>query len=215
MQEYCIISISGFALKRHCFLHTSFLKPHVVLLDLRVTSQKSQTAHEILTKHNPNYPEQENSPEGLAGLSKRFVGFNGGGDTPQMEWLEQSLKMARENNEKVIVCSHQPIHPDSTWPTCLIWNFDEILAILRTYDDVVIASFSGHAHKGGYVRDEMSGIHFRTFEAMLESPEPISTYAIVDVWEDHLVVRGLGDCVSDVYDLDHLNLDLKSVHSQA
>ena len=170
------------------------------------TSTKRQQADKILSKHNPNYPQEENSPEGLEGLSRRFVGFNGGIDTPQLEWLDKSLQMARENDERVIICSHQPIHPDSTWPTCLIWNYDDVLSIVRKYSDVVIASFSGHAHKGGYVRDEVSGVHFRTFEAVLESPENIRTYAMVDLHQDRLVVRGEGDCVSDVYDLDHLNV---------
>jgi hypothetical protein len=50
----------------------------------------------------------------------------------------------------------------------------------------------------------MSGIHFRTLEAVLESPDPIRTYGIVDIWEDRVVLNGCGDCASDVYDLDHL-----------
>ena len=168
------------------------------------TSTKRRAAHEILKSNNPNYPEQENSPEGLVGLSRRFVAFNGAVDVPQLEWLEKSMENARTNGERVIICSHQPIHPDSSFPTCLVWNYDEILSIVRKYGDVIIASFSGHAHRGGYVRDEVSGVHFRTFEAMLESPSPIRTYAIVELFSDSLVVRGSGDCVSDVYDLDHL-----------
>ena len=116
--------------------------------------------------------------------------------------------MARKNYENVIIFSHQPIHPGSTWPTCLVWNYDEILDILRSYNDVIIASFSGHAHKGGYIRDEESGIHFRSVEAVLESSPPIRTYAIVDVFEDKLVIRGEGDCVSDVYDLGHMNVNV-------
>jgi len=169
-------------------------------------SPKRKRAHEILIKNNPNYPKDSNSPAGLEGLSKRFVAFNGAVDVPQMEWLEESLQMARENGEKVILCSHQPIHPQSTWPTCLIWNYDEVLTIVRKYGDVVCASFSGHAHKGGYIRDEESGVHFRVFEAVLESPDPIKTYAMVDVWEDRMVLRGCGDCMSDMYDFDHLTI---------
>ncbi|EED94287.1 hypothetical protein THAPSDRAFT_16656, partial [Thalassiosira pseudonana CCMP1335] len=154
------------------------------------TSPKRKMAHDILSKNNHNYPRDENSPEGLEGLSKRFVAFNGGVDEPQLAWLEQSLQSAKANGEKVIVLSHQPIHPCSTFPTCLIWNYEDVLSILRKYSNVVIASFSGHAHKGGYIRDEESGIHFRTLEAVLESADPIRTYAMVDIWEDRMVVRG-------------------------
>jgi manganese-dependent ADP-ribose/CDP-alcohol diphosphatase len=175
------------------------------------TSPKRRAAHEIMMANNPNYPEQENSPEGLVGLSRRFVAFNGGIDEPQLEWLARSMEDARANGERVIVCSHQPIHPDSSFPTCLVWNYEDVLSIVRKYADVVIASFSGHAHKGGYVRDEVSGVHFRTFEAMLESPSPVRTYAIVDMYSDSFVVRGSGDCVSDVYDLDHLNVNREKI----
>ena len=168
-------------------------------------STKHNRARDILSSNNPNYPHNENSPEGLEGLSKRFVAFGGGIDTPQLEWFEASLQSAKKNNERVIVVSHQPIHPDSSWPTCLMWNYSEILDIMRRNKDVILASFAGHAHKGGYTRDSQSGIHFRTLEAVLESPHPIRTYGIVDVWEDRLVLRGSGDCVSDVFELDHLN----------
>jgi manganese-dependent ADP-ribose/CDP-alcohol diphosphatase len=172
------------------------------------SSHKRHKAHEILSANNHNYPDEENSPEGLEGVARRFVAFNGGVDEPQLKWLHQTLEMARKNDEKVIIFSHQPIHPGSTWPTCLVWNYDEILDILRSYKDVIIASFSGHAHKGGYIRDEESGIHFRSVEAVLESSPPIRTYAIVDVFEDKLVIRGEGDCVSDVYDLDHMQVNV-------
>jgi len=173
------------------------------------SSYKRHRAHEILSANNHNYPQNENSPEGLDGLSRRFVAFNGGIDEPQLEWLQHSLQLARDNDEKVIIFSHQPIHPGSSWPTCLVWNYDEVLDILRSYKDVIIASFSGHAHKGGYIRDEESGIHFRSVEAVLESSPPIRTYAIVDVFEDRLVFRGEGDCLSDVYDLDHVKMSAK------
>ena len=173
-------------------------------------SNKHHRAREVLSSNNPNYPHNENSPEGLEGLQKRFVAFGGGIDKPQLQWFESSLQSAKEDGERVIVVSHQPIHPGSSWPTCLMWNYNEVLDVMRLYKDVIIASFAGHAHKGGYVRDEESGIHFRTLEAVLESPDPIRTYGIVDVWNDRLVLRGNGDCVSDVYDLDHLYNDVGS-----
>ena len=169
------------------------------------TSRKHKAAHEILLENNPNYPQNCNSPENLEGVPRRFVGFGGAVDLPQLEWLEDSLRQARDRGERVIICSHQPIHPDSTFPTCLIWNYEDVLSLIRRYSDVVIASFSGHAHKGGYVRDEESGVHFRCFDAMLESPPPIRTYAIVDVFDDKMVIRGEGHCKSDSYDFDHMD----------
>ena len=167
------------------------------------SSRKHKVATEILAKHNPNFPHQENSPEGMDGVNKRFVAFNGGVDKPQLQWLEETLQQAREAREKVIVLSHQPILPGSSSPVCLVWNYEDILAILRQFNDVVVVSLSGHAHKGGYERDEESGIHFRVIEAALESPSPIKTYGLVDMYDDRLVIRGFGECTSAEYDFDH------------
>jgi manganese-dependent ADP-ribose/CDP-alcohol diphosphatase len=83
-----------------------------------------------------------------------------------------------------------------------MWNYKEVLAVLREFKDVVVASFSGHAHKGGYNRDR-TGIHFRVFEAALENPDPHKTYAMIDIHSDHLEIRGFGNCKSAVYEFDH------------
>jgi manganese-dependent ADP-ribose/CDP-alcohol diphosphatase len=167
------------------------------------SSQKRKRATQLLARHNPNYPELENSPEGMEGVQKRFVAFNGGVDTVQLEWLRGTLQQARDAKEKVIILSHQPILPGSSSPVCLVWNYDEVLTILREYNDVVVVSLSGHAHKGGYQRDEESGIHFRVIEAALESPSPIKTYGMVDMYDDRLIIRGFGECTSAEYDFDH------------
>ena len=169
------------------------------------TSIKRQKAVQILKENNPNYPEVENSPEGLDGTQKRYVAFNGAVDEPQKIWLQKVLQEAKECGEKVIILSHQPIIPNSSGDVCLMWNFEAVLNILRKYKCTVAAAFAGHAHKGGYERDTESGIHFRVFEAVLESKGPTKTYAFVDYHRDRLVVRGVGDCESAVYHLDHFS----------
>lgn len=167
-------------------------------------SEKRKQAERILAQNNPNFPENENSPENMTGLQKRFVAFNGGIGATQLSWLRSTLQEAEKNGELVIILSHQPIHPQSSSPVCLIWNYEEVLDILREFESTVIASFSGHAHRGGYHRDETSGIHFRVFEAVLESPYPINTYAFVDIYENKIHVRGEGKCESARYDFKHL-----------
>ena len=169
------------------------------------TSDKRKRAEQILEKNNPNYPQNENSPENLSGLEKRFVAFNGGVGSTQLSWFKSTLAKAKENNERVIVLSHQPILPKSSSPVCLVWNYDEVLSIMREYKGTIIASFAGHAHKGGYKRDTESGIHFRVFEAVLESPDPICTYGFVDVFQNEIRVRGEGRCNDAIYDLTHLD----------
>ncbi len=166
-------------------------------------SIKRKMAVEILQQHNgKNYREgNENSPEGLEGLQKRFVAFNGAVGETQLDWLRDELEATRHenHNQKVIILSHQPIHPGSSNPVCLIWNYDAVLDILRKYSDVVVASFSGHAHKGGYALDESSGIHFRVVEAVLESKPPTKTFGILDIYKDRLELNGYGDCESAIY----------------
>lgn len=167
-----------------------------------VTSKKRKEATDILRKNNPNFEKNINSPAGLDGTERRFVGFNGSVGPLQLQWLKDTLSQARHERQKVVILSHQPILPESSSHVCLIWNYEEVLEILRDNADVVIASFCGHAHKGGYRRDPDSGIHFRVFEAALEN-RPERTYAIVDVYDDRLVVRGFGNCESGIYDFQH------------
>ncbi|OEU18081.1 Metallo-dependent phosphatase, partial [Fragilariopsis cylindrus CCMP1102] len=153
-------------------------------------SKKYKLAEDILKKENPiNYKANNmNSPEGLEGIQKRFVGFNGAIGDQQLIWLSDELQQSRRNcssrcnNQKVIVLCHQSIHPDSSNPVCVLWNYDKVLDILRSYSDIVIGAFSGHAHKGGYVRDPISGIHFRIIEAVLESKPTISTYGVLEIY---------------------------------
>ncbi|CAI7797042.1 unnamed protein product [Closterium sp. NIES-53] len=67
-------------------------------------------AREVLERENPN--EEKNSPEGLEGLNRRFVKFNGGVGEEQLRWLEGVLS---------------PIEPAALpTATCLVWNYDEV-----------------------------------------------------------------------------------------
>ena len=167
-------------------------------------STKRQEAVQLLESKNHNYPQAENSPEGLNGMAQRYVAFNGGVGTTQLEWLQKTLELARQEEETVLILSHQPLLPGSTKPVCLVWNYPDVLRVLRSYRDVVAASFSGHAHKGGYRRDEKSGIHFRVVEAVLENPPPNDTFALLSLYDNRMVVEGFGNCESAEYTLDHL-----------
>ncbi len=178
----------------------------------KTTSQKYQQAVNILSENNPNYPHAENSPEGLEDLDMRFVAFNGAVGPLQLEWLKQQLQECRENEETAVILSHQPILPGSSSPVCLIWNYDQVLSILRANADVVAASFCGHAHKGSYKRDDVSGIHFRVFEAALENLD--KTYAMVDFYSDRIHVRGYGSCESAVYDMGHLQRKISLIERE-
>lgn len=62
---------------------------------------KYQQAMEILAQKNPN-PEK-NDPRGLQGDQSRFVKFNGGVGEEQLDWLDEKLRQAQDEEVNVIV----------------------------------------------------------------------------------------------------------------
>jgi manganese-dependent ADP-ribose/CDP-alcohol diphosphatase len=61
---------------------------------------------ELLGKHNQN--EDANDPTGLRGHQRRFVQFNGGITSKQLNWLKEQLTEAKNRNEKVIITGKLP-----------------------------------------------------------------------------------------------------------
>lgn len=146
----------------------------------------------MLQDVNPN--ADKNSSDGLSGTMKRFVSYNGGIDPMQLRWFKNELKHADANLEKVIVCTHVPILPTIAPPSCLLWNYEEMLQVLQASKSVV-AVLTGHAHQAGYGVDE-SGIHHMILDAMLESES--DAFCIIDVYPDSLHVQGHGSVVSRI-----------------
>lgn len=86
---------------------------------------------------------------------------------------------------------HLPVHPDSTDPICLAWNFDDVLAIIRSHSSVV-CFMAGHDHDGGYHQDKETGVHHLTFEGVIETPPDSNAFGTVSVYEDRMVLKGSG-----------------------
>lgn len=86
---------------------------------------------------------------------------------------------------------HLPVHPKATDPICLLWNFDEVLAVIRSHSSVV-CFMAGHDHDGGYHLDEDTGIHHVTFEGVIETPPDSSASGIMSVYEDRMELKGSG-----------------------
>lgn len=86
---------------------------------------------------------------------------------------------------------HLPVHPDSTEPSCLIWNYKELLAILRSHCSVV-CYIAGHDHDGGYHLDKDTGVHHLTLEGVIETPPDSNAFGTVAVFEDRMVLKGNG-----------------------
>uniref|UniRef100_A0A0E0LQ02 Manganese-dependent ADP-ribose/CDP-alcohol diphosphatase n=1 Tax=Oryza punctata TaxID=4537 RepID=A0A0E0LQ02_ORYPU len=141
-------------------------------------------AFKFLEEKNPN--SDKNSPDGLVGVDRRFVMFNGGVGKEQLSWLNDVLQDASARRQNVIICSHLPMDPGSASFAALMWNYDEVMAIVRQYK-CVKACFAGHDHKGGHSVDS-HGIHHRTLEAALECPPGTSAFGHIEVYPDKLLL---------------------------
>lgn len=89
--------------------------------------------------------QNKNNPEGHEGPARRFVQFGGGIGAEQLDWLKAQLAESKAANQRVIVCGHLPLHPDTCIGTCLLWNYEQVLQAIWDAGNVV-ATFTGHAH---------------------------------------------------------------------
>lgn len=101
----------------------------------------------------------------------------------ELEWLEEDLA---STEKPVIVFHHQLLCGDGGH---MVRNSDEVRELLEA-NGKVLASFSGHFHRGQYALIE--GIHHYTLKAMVDgSGEENNAYAIVDLHADNsMTVNG-------------------------
>jgi predicted phosphodiesterase len=103
----------------------------------------------------------------------------------QFAWLGDEIQAAKVAGERVIVMNHYPVYPPNEHDA---WDHDRIIALLTAHDHVA-AYFSGHNHVGNY--GEIDGRHFVNFKGMVDT-ENDNTFAIVEVWQDRIEIRGFG-----------------------
>lgn len=132
-------------------------------------------------KGSPEYKaaekyHKENVPEAMT--------WNGAVGEEQLAWLEQRLKWAETAKEKVILFAHFPVYPENVHN---LWNAPAIVSLVKNYP-CVKAYMNGHNHAGNFGTD--SEIPYLTFKGMVDTEE--SAFAVVDVYEDRLVVKGHG-----------------------
>jgi hypothetical protein len=112
----------------------------------------------------------------------------------QLRWLERRLHRARQRGERVIVFSHFPVFPEDRHN---LWNEGELLRVLEQ-GSCVAAYIAGHKHDGGY--GFRNGIHHLTLAAMVNTDRS-SAYAVAELFDDRLELRGLGRQESRVLSL--------------
>ncbi len=111
--------------------------------------------------------------------------WNGAISTEQMAWLKATLQDASEQHQKTMVMGHYPLYPKDSHN---LWNDEEVVNLLIKYPQVV-AYFNGHNHAGNYGQKER--VHFLNFKGMVET-EQENTFAMVEVYDDRLSVKGFG-----------------------
>ncbi|NXS84384.1 ADPRM diphosphatase, partial [Erpornis zantholeuca] len=149
-------------------------------------SPRYQESLRVLREKNTN--DDLNNPAGLK--EPHFVAFNGGFSQAQLDWLNEVLKFSDENQEKVIVTGHVPIHPYASNGVCLAWNYEAALSVIHSHRCVVCV-LAGHLHDGAYCLDS-HGVHHLTLEGVIETPPESNAFGTIYVYEDKMVLKGRG-----------------------
>ena len=146
--------------------------------------QAKRIADALLKLHNPN--DLTRAGHWFDNLPKnkyRWVPYNGGIGSTQLQWLKNILRISVERSERVVIFCHQPIYAPNT-PSSLVWNSEELLNVIRTSGNVWMW-VAGHDHDGQYSIDE-TGIHHIVPPAPLECEEGSVAYGHVNVYPDEL-----------------------------
>jgi calcineurin-like phosphoesterase family protein len=111
--------------------------------------------------------------------------WNGGLGKQQLAWLRKSLEKASEAGEKAVIFCHFPVYPQNLHN---LWDSMEVIQLLSE-SECAVAYLNGHNHGGNY--GTIHGIHFLTIQGMVDTADQ-NAYAVVDVYDDRLEVRGRG-----------------------
>jgi manganese-dependent ADP-ribose/CDP-alcohol diphosphatase len=112
--------------------------------------------------------------------------WNGAIGEKQQAWIKSELNKAEQEDQRVILFAHMPIKPADVEENS--WNADEIAKIIESSENVV-AFINGHRHKGNYAFE--NGIHYISMIGMVDTE--ISSYGILEVYDDKLVLKGYGN----------------------
>ena len=110
--------------------------------------------------------------------------WNGAIGATQLDWLKKILEKATKNEESVVLYCHFPVYPENIHN---LWNAVEIIDIIEDYP-CVKAYINGHNHEGNY--GLKNGVHYLTMKGMVDTEE--SAYGIIEVHNEHLIVKGYG-----------------------
>ena len=173
------------------------LNSYEISMELPENSEGWRRAAEMLQKENPKVVGAKAGTvdffKDLEGSQLRFVPFNGAYGEKQLTWLRRHFEEARKEQITTVIFAHTPLHPKAASWRNVNYDAPEVLDLIEEFKDVVLAVFAGHSHRGGYYFDPKSQVHHTTVQATLTHE---SSFGIVDVYHDHLQLRGFGDLPS-------------------
>lgn len=154
----------------------------------------------MLREHNPrclaaveNGEKGMNFFDGLEGRNLRFVPFNGGLGTAQLDWLRSTVREAVARGDRIIVFGHLAMLKEASSERTMLYDAEDALRIL--HDDGrghCVAVVAGHLHRGGYALDER-GIHHVTLRSPLNYRD---SFGYADVYADRVEIVGSGELLS-------------------
>jgi ubiquinone/menaquinone biosynthesis C-methylase UbiE len=115
--------------------------------------------------------------------------WNGGLGPEQRAWLADELAQAGKAKQRAVIFSHLPVHPASATPGNVLWDSEDVLAILEGAP-AFHAWIAGHHHAGGYAK--IAGRHFLTLKGMLEAEAGTNAFAVVHADAKSLLIDGRG-----------------------
>jgi manganese-dependent ADP-ribose/CDP-alcohol diphosphatase len=130
--------------------------------------------------------------------AKNAFEWNGGFSERQFNWLKRNLNQAQRKSEPVILACHYPILPENA--TDNLFESDKVRTLIEKYPKVV-TWFNGHTHVSRLI--EQNRISFLSFKGMVE--KETNAFAIVSVYKDHLDIKGFGEEVTRIINLQNTN----------
>jgi manganese-dependent ADP-ribose/CDP-alcohol diphosphatase len=158
------------------------------------TTQYAQYAENLIRTKNHNYASGNHCWfEGIEGNDMRYVPFNGGIGSEQINWLRETLINSSLSKEKCFIFSHIPIFLEASKYPNLLWNCEEVLEIMHKSvpRGTILACISGHDHDGGYARDEC-GIHHIVPPSPIECDEGEISFGRMDVFDGEMCLEWSG-----------------------
>lgn len=134
------------------------------------------------------YPKNDPRTKAATAFHRRLKAgtptWNGAVGNEQLKWIEDKLKAATKNHERVILFCHFPIHPANTHN---LWNANVLTELLGKYP-CVAAYMNGHNHAGNY--GTKNKIHYLTLKGMVDTTS--NAFSVIEVYEDRLLLKGIG-----------------------